>query len=216
MKSIYRSKLSPFKPYYWINQKLTGLFDFPVLNLEHVKHVLNLVSFNFLQTTKNFNCWIHFFIDDYQFERLWNNPWQYLELLKRVKGVITPDFSMYTDTPQAMNIWNCYRSRALARFLQDNGVNIIPTVSWSNLESLDWCFDGIPEWSAVAISTNGVMSNSKTKEIFIQGFNKMLEVIDPCQIVCVGNLPKDLQSKRVSILPTYGMKLNTLSARKDV
>ena len=44
----------------------------------------------------------------------------------------------------------------------------------------------------------------------------MLEVIDPCQIVCVGNLPKDLQSKRVSILPTYGMKLNTLSARKDV
>ena len=103
MKSIYRSKLSPFKPYYWINQKLTGLFDFPVLNLEHVKQVFNLVSFNFLQTTKNYNCWIHFFIDDYQFERLWNNPWQYLELLKRVKGVITPDFSMYTDTPQAMN-----------------------------------------------------------------------------------------------------------------
>ena len=132
-----------------------------------------------------------------------------------MKGVLTPDFSMYLDTPRALNIWNCFRSRALARFLQENGVNIIPIVSWSDYESLSWCFEGIPKHSAVAISTNGVMSNSKSKEIFIQGFNKMLEVIDPCQIVCVGNLPKECLSKRVTNLPTYGMKLNTLSARKD-
>lgn len=212
MKSIYSSKLSPFKPYYWINQKLTSLFNFPVLELEHVKSVFNLVSFNFLQTTKNYNCWIHFFIDDYQFERIWNNPWQYLEALKKVKGVLTPDFSMYSDTPRAMNIWNCFRSRALARFLQENGVNIIPTVSWSDYESLSWAFDGIAKHSAVAISTNGAMSNLKSREMFIAGFNKLIETIDPCQIVCVGNLPKDLQSKRVSILPTYGMRLNALKA----
>ena len=125
---------------------------------------------------------------------------------------MTPDFSMYLDTPRALNIWNCFRSRALARFLQENGVNIIPTVSWSDYESLSWCFEGIPKHSAVAISTNGAMSNLKSREMFIAGYNKLIETIDPCQIVCVGNLPKDLQSKRVSILPTYGMRLNALKA----
>lgn len=34
----------------------------------------DLISFNFCKTATDFNCGVHFCIDDYQFERVWNAP----------------------------------------------------------------------------------------------------------------------------------------------
>jgi len=72
--------------------------------------------------------WLHFYIHDKQFERVWNNRKQYLNLFKRFEGVITPDFSLYRVLPLAMQIWNTYRNRAIAYWLQNNGVNIVPNI----------------------------------------------------------------------------------------
>ncbi|WP_417041152.1 DUF4417 domain-containing protein [Ellagibacter isourolithinifaciens] len=41
----------------------------------------------------------HFFIDDYQFERLWQRPERYLDVLRGYDCVLTPDFSLYMDMP---------------------------------------------------------------------------------------------------------------------
>lgn len=38
---------------------------------------------------------VHFFLYDYKFERVWKNPDQDIEKLKRYKAVLSPDFSMY-------------------------------------------------------------------------------------------------------------------------
>lgn len=40
----------------------------------------------------------HFFIDDYQFERLWNSPSAHLGVLRGYDCVLTPDFSLYMDS----------------------------------------------------------------------------------------------------------------------
>ncbi len=40
---------------------------------------------------------MHFFLDDYQFERLWNSPREYVELLKQLCH--RSDFSLYMDVP---------------------------------------------------------------------------------------------------------------------
>ena len=60
--------------------------------------------------------------DDYRFERIWRNPRQYLNVLKRYNGVILPDFSLYRDMPLVMQLWNIYRSRAIGFWLQLNGI----------------------------------------------------------------------------------------------
>ena len=52
---------------------------------------------------------VHFFIDDYQFNRLWTAPDVYLPMLSGFRCVATPDFSMYTDFPKAIQIYNHYR-----------------------------------------------------------------------------------------------------------
>ena len=45
---------------------------------------------------------LHFYSDDYQFERIWTKPEVYLELLEQFAFVVEPDFSMYLDFPEPL------------------------------------------------------------------------------------------------------------------
>lgn len=90
----------------------SGIYEFPKLN--PTQHIPNkVIAFSKAISCNDYNQWVHFYEDDYLFERLWKNPKKYIEILKRYKGVILPDFSLYRDMPLAMQIWNIYRSRAI-------------------------------------------------------------------------------------------------------
>ena len=130
----------------------TGMYDIPYLLPEHC-NIKNFLGFNFAMTCKQpYDKGLHFFIDDYQFTRLWRNPDAYLELLQKFKCVCTPDFSTYTDFPKAVQIYNHYRKHWLGAYWQNNGITVIPTVSWSNKASFEWCFDGEPVGGALTVS----------------------------------------------------------------
>lgn len=119
-----------------------GLFEFP--KIEAANEPPNrLIAFSKAISCTDFNQWIHFYEDDYLFERLWNNPIKYLDLLKKYKGVILPDFSLYRDMPFAMQIWNIYRSRAIGHWMQKNGINVIPNIRYGDRRSYKLCCDGI-------------------------------------------------------------------------
>ena len=75
---------------------------------------------------------MHCYEDDAAFERLWSRPERYLPILKRYAGVIAPDFSLYRDMPLVMQQWNVYRSRAIAHWLQENGIPVIANVRWGD------------------------------------------------------------------------------------
>ena len=92
---------------------------------------------------------VHFFIDDYRFTRLWSAPDNYMPMLQEFKYVMTPDFSMYTDYPKGIQIYNHYRKHWIGAYLQEYGVQVIPTICWSDESSYEWCFDGEPEHSVV-------------------------------------------------------------------
>lgn len=87
---------------------------------------------------------MHFFLDDCQFNRCWNNPDRYVEILKRFKCVLSSDFSLFTDFPKALQIYNHYRKHWLGAYWQMHGIEVIPTLCWSDEESFAWCFDGEP------------------------------------------------------------------------
>ena len=48
----------------------------------------------------NRNGTAHFFLDDYRFERCWKNADSQIKELKKYDGVLSPDFSMYTNYPE--------------------------------------------------------------------------------------------------------------------
>ncbi len=174
--------------YHLINAaELVGNYGLPILNKSNCEP-RNLTPFNKAKTEKEpENKWVHFFIDDYQFERLWNYPQRYLPILQRFEGVIAPDYSMYLDMPKAQQIWNCYRSRAIAYWLQTNGISIVPVVEWAECSDLEWCLDGLPLHSTLAIGTYGSQKGSMNKYGLIKGVEKICRTLYPKRLVIYGS-----------------------------
>ena len=70
-----------------------GDFQIPIL---HSRKLLpnKLIPFSKAFATKDFEQWIHFYEDDKNFLRVWNQPKKYLPLPEKFYGVISPDFSI--------------------------------------------------------------------------------------------------------------------------
>lgn len=129
---------------------------------------------------------IHFFIDDYQFERIWKTPFSYIEMLRKFDCVLTPDFSLYTDMPLALQVWNVYRSRLIGQVMQDMGLDVIPTVSWGNEKTFNFCFDGLPEGGVMAVSTIGVKRRKEAGEIYRKGIAELIKHKSPEVLLVYG------------------------------
>ena len=89
-----------------------------------------------------------------------------LDKLKKFKGVISPDFSLYRNMPLVMQMWNTYRGRAVACWLQNNGVEIIPNVRFGDERTFSFCFDGVEENKTVAVGTHGCIKRKEDKIFF--------------------------------------------------
>ena len=114
-----------------VNRNSCGRDGFPILAPEDIRPE-GVQGFNYAKSTPAADkhgkaC--HFFIDDYQFERLWTSPRKYVDILRPYECVLTPDFSLYMDMPDPMQAWNHYRALALGHFWQDQGLKVVPTLS---------------------------------------------------------------------------------------
>ena len=160
-------------------------WQMPTINNDN--HIpTDLIGFNYAKTSKNKDTGIHFYIDDYQFERVWASPEKYIDVLREYECILTPDFSLYMDMPMPMKIWNIYRSRQIGAYYQARGIKVIPTISWAEAETFEFCFLGIPKGSIVSVSTIGVKQDSEALEIWEEGMRAMIKQIEPSTILVYG------------------------------
>ena len=122
------------------------------------------------------------FVDDYILERFWNNPKKYVDYFKNAKYVMSPDYSLLLGMPKPMQMWNVYRNRLVGYVWQNAGINVIPTISWSDKDSFEYCFDGVDVGSVVAVSNIGCREEEH-KHFFDAGFKEMINIIKPSQIL---------------------------------
>lgn len=135
---------------------------------------------------KDYNKFLHFYTDDYRFETAWSRPFNLLSVAERFGGIITPDFSVLAGMPKAMNIWNVYRNRWLARYLVESGVNkVVPSVVWGDESTYAYAFVGIPKNCVVAVSTVGT-HNLENRKLFVKGFEVMINYLSPQMIYVYG------------------------------
>lgn len=168
-------------------ERVAGKYQMPIIQKEIVKTPKKQpLGFNYVLSTKEKDRAVHMFLDDYQIERLWGSPEMYVEKLMDFDCVFTPDFSLYSDMPIAMQIWNTYRSRLVGQIMQDNGIKVIPTVSWGAPETFEFCFDGIEQGSIVVVSTIGVKRDEEATKIWRDGMDEMIKRIQPHAIWVYG------------------------------
>lgn len=135
-----------------------GEYDFPEMYPVHIDNLADIPLQGFDYALKEQypeNIGVHFFLHDYQFERVWRYPDRYTDCLSKFAFVLSPDFSPYADIPKSLKIFNVYRKMWCGRYWQEHGLKVIPTVTWGNDEDLEWCLEGVPKHSTIAISTMG-------------------------------------------------------------
>lgn len=80
-----------------------GPYQIPVIQPVPAAEKVRWIPFNSARTNALRGAHgVHFFIDDYLFERCWNDPDRYAKLLSEFRAVLSPDFSLFTDYPPAV------------------------------------------------------------------------------------------------------------------
>ena len=175
------------------NADFDGYIELPVIKTsDKVPEKVVTFSKAMSKSWSDFDCWVVFYEHDRKFERLWNNPKQYLDKLKKFKGVISPDFSLYRNMPLIMQMWNTYRGRAIAVWLQNNGIDIIPNVRFGDERTFSFCFDGIEENKTVAVGTHGCIKRKEDKIFFKIGLARMVQRLSPKTIIVYGSVPDSI------------------------
>ena len=155
---------------------------------------------------------LHFFVDDYRFEKVWSKPELTYERVAEVGAALSPDFSMWRDMPAAVQLWQVYRSRWCAAFWQHLGVEVIPTATWGGENTYEFCFDGIPQRSTVAISMLGVRKAGR--QLFLNGLKSLISHCNPSLILSYGGISPSMLDEISTPVREYETSLDMFRRNK--
>ena len=107
----------------------------------------------------------------------------YKDRFNGVKIFISPDYSLYGDFDK-INILNNLRKQLVVSLwlIFELDAIVIPLMTYSNEESLDWCFEHIMLNSVVAVSLKGIM-NEPEKSLFIKALQKLIDSRQPKSLI---------------------------------
>ena len=194
-------------------------YGIPIIKRENFndifdKNTLITTITNFKNIDSRDNAILTTFKDDKLLESYWRNPLKYCALFDGFYGVCTPDYSIYPNMSKPQMVYNIFRNRWIGVLWQTFGLRVIPTISWSNQESYQFCFRGVEKHSTVSVSTIGIQKN---KVDFLNGFNEMKKQIEPELIIVVGKIIPGMNGNiyQVNYLETYSNYVNSNTNNLD-
>ena len=139
---------------------------------------------------------VHFFVDDYRFNGIYDNPERTFERYSQYAFLLSPDFSTYADMDLWRQLESVAKNRWVGAFWQSKGKIVIPTISWGDAQSFEFCFEGVEKGTIVAI---GMIGCKQSKLNFMRGYNEMLKRIQPSKIICFGTPFPEMQGNIIVI-----------------
>lgn len=171
---------------------LVGKYELPEVKAYTGEIPVDLTPYS-MKDTGNKNGAVHFYIDDYRFTGMymWGHISQFTEKVAPYRMVIAPDFSVYLDQSRALNIFQLYQNRVVAAYWQSVGLQVIPSVSWGNAESFEYCFEALPQNSVLSIGGLGNAHHASMLKLWEYGVNLTIERLHPTALIIYG-APKQL------------------------
>ncbi len=160
-----------------------------LMDLKNTQIPKDIIPFDKAKRAPNKRAYVHFYLHDTKFQSVLQCTSKYLDLLKQFDGVISPDPTLLIGQQDYLQQTNTYLNRAVAFYLQKNGIPVIPNVRWSDESSFAYCFTGVPKESIVSVSTHGCIHTREQKEVFKKGLSKMIEVLHPTNVIVHGKMP---------------------------
>lgn len=202
------------------NFPLVGRYGIPQMEPVHADELpedMQWQPFNEAMRGNKGNC-VHFYIHDYRFEKVWYRPNAYNNALLKFDVLCAPDFSLYANIPDAVNIYNHYRKHFCAAYWQEHGMTVLPSLCWNNPDSYEWCFDGEPTHGVVTISSVGVNKSLEDIKGFLHGYDAALERLQPELVLFFGPVPSGCRGNIMRIEPQWQRwteRSRTANARRN-
>ncbi|MBP5698157.1 MAG: DUF4417 domain-containing protein [Alphaproteobacteria bacterium] len=182
------------------NYEMSGLWEIPhirrqEIDLSNIK-LLACSHTRLNEDEQHRQYGVHFYVDDPKFSGIYNYPERTLQKYAQYRFLLTPDFSLYSEMPMWLQIANVAKNRWCGAYWQDNGLTVIPTISWSSSQSYGFCFDGIEQNTIVSVGMIGCKGN---KLGFLRGYDKMMEKLNPQAIICYGKPFEEMQGNIIYV-----------------
>ena len=168
-----------------------------ICGVETLPDDFEVINSEFARKGRDYTKWVQFYEWDFKFERMWTQPKRQAKWLSNFAGAVSPQFSIYCDTPLSIQLMSVYKSRWCGAYWESLGIPVIPCVTWGDERTWDFCFEGIKKDSIVSISNMGMNTYVVDYLLFMRGFEKMLEVLSPKQILIYGTKMEDLPYKNI-------------------
>lgn len=143
-----------------------------------------------------------FYEQDTHFREFVSVPQKYIDELKNIQIISTPDCSLYRDMPLWEQIANIGVSRSVGHYLQQQGKYVIPNARWGDertytkhLFGFVPAFSGIPKNSIVSIGTYGCSKKREDKYFLEAGLEAMLTELTPLAVVVYGSYDPQIFGK---------------------
>ena len=173
--------------------------DLEIPCLEPPKEIIiprGMIPFSKRKYSDNHQEFVVFYENDCKFGDMIKRPNRYVQELSKFPGVITPDNSVYVDSPLSVQIANVYRSRAIGCHFQRCGLYCIPNVRWGDERSYTnsvfkekFAFLGLPKHSILSIGTYGCCKSKEEKHHLRSGVEAMLDELEPEIVLVYGAMP---------------------------
>lgn len=180
-----------------LTAEFAGIFEIPRLK-KPTEFIIpkDTIPFSIRNQSKDHSEFIIFYEHDIKFADILTATDEYLEELRSFPGIISPDCSLYRDMPLNLQIANTYMNRAVAHYLESQGIYVIPNVRWGDERSYSSCvlpekfaFVGIPKHSIVSIGTYGCIQSKEDKHYIREGVRAMLDELEPKIVLVYGPMP---------------------------
>ena len=176
-----------------------GRWGFPIIKKQKLDTTnIELISCSDVSKSdiNNLHKGVHFFVDDFRFESVYNHPDKALERYGKYRFLLTPDYSLYAEMEPWRQIESIGKARWVGAKWQELGKIVIPTISWGSARSFEFCFDGIQKNSIVAV---GMIGCKRNKIAFLKGYYQMLSKIEPETIICFGHPFNEMDGNIVEV-----------------
>ena len=111
----------------------------------------------------------------------------------------SPDFSPYADMPRVASMFNIYRNRWVGRYYQEQGIRVVPTITFGDTEIIDIALMGVQKHQTIATSTVGEGRWGNYK-LLREWWDYIMEKLEPKNVILYGkDLSKELSGNIIYI-----------------
>ncbi len=155
-----------------------------------------LVGYDHLADAHDAETWLHFYVYDYRFLPLYHprRRAHALAALKPFGGVFGTDHSVYRNLPLPEQRYSIYLNRLTDFWFEREGIRVVPNVSWGDERSFDFCFEGLPEGTSIAVSSHGCIRDKQDCHYFVEGFKAAIYRLRPRNVFHFGKILDEVKT----------------------